>query len=60
MASPEITEFNETNNQIVVTPQSPLVINETQIEFDDVVIEGGVISAVVDTKVTFKKLTKSS
>ncbi|MBW8092455.1 MULTISPECIES: hypothetical protein [Streptomyces] len=43
-----------------VTPDNPLVINEPEVEFEDVVIEGGEILAQVQTNTRFTKLTKSS
>lgn len=60
MTKAPILEFDASANQIVVTPDNPLVINETNVELDDVVIMGGVISAAVETDVTFKKLSKVS
>ena len=48
------------NNTRVVTPDNPLVINETNPVFDDVIIRGGEIFAQVATTATFKKLTKES
>ena len=43
-----------------VTPDNPLVINETEPTFDNVVIQGGEVIAQVQTTTTFKKLTKES
>ena len=44
----------------VVTPDNPLIINETNPTFDSVVIKGGEIIANVQTTATFHKLTKES
>ena len=43
-----------------VTPDNPLVINETEVTFTDVVIKGGEIIVNVQTVATFKKLEKVS
>ncbi|MCG8367928.1 MAG: hypothetical protein MJA27_31920 [Pseudanabaenales cyanobacterium] len=44
----------------VVTPGNPLVINETEVTFENVVIEGGEIIANVQTVATFQRLEKVS
>lgn len=41
-----------------VTPDNPLIINETQIKYGWVRIAGGDIIAKVSTTVTFEKLEK--
>jgi hypothetical protein len=43
-----------------VTPDDPLIINEPQVTFDNVIIEGGEIIVQVPTVTKFVKLTKSS
>ncbi len=48
---------NEPRN---VTPDNPLVINETSVSYGWVRIVGGDIIAKVSTKVTFDKLEKVS
>lgn len=47
-------------NVRIVTPENPLVINETKPTFDSVIIRGGEIFAQVQTTTTFKKLAKES
>jgi hypothetical protein len=47
-------------DQRVVTPEDPLFIDENKVVFHDVVIEGGWITAQVETDTTFIKLTKQS
>lgn len=44
----------------IVTPENPLVINETDVTFEHVVIEGGEILTEVPTKVRFGILEKKS
>ena len=44
----------------VVTPEDPLIINGTQVTFENVVIEGGEIIATVNTVTTFQRLEKVS
>jgi hypothetical protein len=43
-----------------VTPDNPLIVNEPEVTFIDVIIEGGEIIAQVPTVTKFVKLTKSS
>lgn len=53
-------EVLNVNEQRIVTPDNPLIINETKVMFQDVVIKGGEVIAQVATDTTFVKLTKSS
>ncbi|MDP9611078.1 hypothetical protein ACFV4E_11925 [Streptomyces hygroscopicus] len=57
MSTGEVKSVQERRS---VTPDNPLVINEPEVEFEDVVIEGGEILAQVQTNTRFIKLTKSS
>jgi len=57
--SKEVAVIDE-GSTIVVTPSSPLVINETPVTFPVVEIAGGVIFSTVDTQVTFQSLSKTS
>ncbi len=60
MSEPKaVLTVNETGTRFV-TPDDPLIINETSVTFDDVVIQGGEIIAQVETHTTFKNLTKES
>lgn len=44
----------------IVTPENPLIIDETDVTFQHVVIEGGEILTEVPTKVRFVVLEKKS
>jgi hypothetical protein len=48
------------SDPIYVTPDDPLVINETVVNFTEVVIQGGEINVMVNTRATFGTLTKDS
>jgi hypothetical protein len=43
-----------------VTPTNPLIISETSVNFDQVIIEGGNISARTQTEASFNSLEKIS
>lgn len=53
-------EVAEGGNARIVTPTDPLIINATQMGLDEIEIQGGVISTVVETTVDINKLTKTS
>ena len=44
----------------VVTPDNPLIINETVVTYESVEIQGGEIIAEVNTRATFNELIKTS
>lgn len=55
-----ILTASASDSQIVVTADSPLIINQVSVTYDDVDIQGGFIRAEVTTTTTFTKLTKTS
>lgn len=54
-------EYTTDNNTIIVSPDNPLVINETSVTYSSVEIKPqGIISTAVQTTVIFETLTKSA
>lgn len=49
----------EDDNARHVTPNDPLVINQSQASYPHVIIEGGDILVIVETTVTFERLEKT-
>ncbi|MGB7922613.1 MAG: hypothetical protein WCF57_05155 [Pyrinomonadaceae bacterium] len=49
----------EDDNARRVTPNDPLVTNQSQASYPHVIIEGGDILVIVETTVTFERLEKT-
>ncbi len=60
MAKIEHHVTTDLNEDRVVTPINPLFINETEVTFPSVRIEGGDVTTTVETETTFNRLHKVS